>query len=97
MSRAFVFLLYCTYTCIAFGNGGWWVSSFGRGLSSILENGLATVIEDVLYAAKTKPCVVVDGSGKAGFKKWRKNTMHPTPVHKTMTAAQLLVRTYLRR
>lgn len=56
-----------------------------------MENGLATVIEDALSAAKTKPCVVVDGSGKLGFKKWRKNTMHPTPVHKTMTAAQLLV------
>ena len=44
-------------------------------------------------AGKTKPCVVVDGRDKAGFKRWRKNTLHPTPVSKTMTAAQLLVST----
>lgn len=42
-------------------------------------------------AGKTKPCVVVDGRDKTGFKRWRKHTMHPTPVSKTMTAAELLV------
>ena len=66
-------------------------SRFGFGLASLWEDGLATVIEDALFVAKTLPCVVVDGSDKAGFNKWKKNTMHPTPVSKTMTAAQLLV------
>ena len=41
---------------------------------------------------KGKPVLVVDGSSKAGFKKWRKNTIHPTIVTKKMTAAELLVR-----
>ena len=61
------------------------------GLGSLWEDGLATVIEGALFVAKSRPCVVVDGSDKAGFKKWKKSTMHPTPVSKTMTAAQLLV------
>ena len=41
---------------------------------------------------KGKPALVVDGSSKDGFKKWRKNTIHPIHVTKRMTAAELLVR-----
>ena len=41
---------------------------------------------------KGKPIVVVDGSSKSGFKKWRKTTIQPSYVPKNMTAAELLVR-----
>jgi len=34
--------------------------------------------------------VVVDGSSKSGFKKWRKTTIQPSYVPKKMTAAELL-------
>ena len=40
---------------------------------------------------KGKPVIVVDGSGKKGFKKWRKTTVHPTYLNKKMTARELLV------
>jgi len=43
------------------------------------------------FTGKGKPVVVVDGSGERGFKKWRKMTLHPTYVSKTMTAQELLV------
>ena len=34
---------------------------------------------------------MIDGSGKTDFRKWKKTTMHPTHVHKKMTAGELLV------
>lgn len=40
---------------------------------------------------KGKPVIVVDGSGKKGFKKWRKTTVHPTYLNKKMTTQELLV------
>lgn len=45
-----------------------------------------------LFPGKGKPIVVVDGSSKSGFKKWRKTTIQPSYVPKKMTAAELLVR-----
>ena len=48
----------------------------------------------VLYMERTgkgKPCIVIDGSTEKGFKKWRKTTVHPTYLCKTMTAHELLV------
>ena len=46
----------------------------------------------VYSPGKAKPIVVVDGSSKSGFKKWRKTTIQPSHVPKKMTAAGLLVR-----
>lgn len=46
--------------------------------------------EEDEYGSKGRPCVVIDGSGKTDFRKWKKTTMHPTHVHKKMTAGELL-------
>ncbi len=45
----------------------------------------------LLLSGKGKPILVVDGSGEKGFKRWRKMTLHPVNVTKTMTAQELLV------
>ena len=44
-----------------------------------------------MCAGKGKPCVVVDGSGKSGFKRWRKATVQPVYIKPDLTAAELLV------
>ena len=47
-----------------------------------------------LLTGKGKPCIIVDGSGEKGFKKWRKTTVHPIYLNKKMKAHELLVRVY---
>lgn len=45
----------------------------------------------LVFIAKTKQCIIVDGTDKKGFGRWRKNTMHPSTITKATTAAELLV------
>ncbi len=47
--------------------------------------------EEEQYGGKGRPCLIVDGSGKAGFRRWRKTTMHPIYLSKQTTAGELLV------
>ncbi len=41
--------------------------------------------------AGKRPCIVIDGRGEKGFRKWRKTTVHPINLTKKITAQELLV------
>ncbi len=47
--------------------------------------------DDDQYGGKGRPCLVIDGSGKSQFRRWRKTTIHPIHLSKTTTAGELLV------